>query len=162
KLPWQTAASDPDACATALRTFQRRIRTDGVVPWFDTWLEAEACGARVTRDEAGHVIGTPEPLSRLPRAEGFLEAPAVQHALAVTRALCQETRAQSTVIACLTGIRTLALRLLGVRPLPNMSMEPAAVAIAQALAQAYCEAGVGALVIAAEVPFIDATEAVHV
>jgi len=161
KLPWQTAASDPDACAAALRGFQRRIQADAVVPWFDGWLEAEAAGAQVIRDEFGQVTGTPAPLSRLPRAEGFLEAPQIRHVLAVARALCTETREQSTVIACLTGIRTLALRLLGVRPLPNASMEPAAIEIAQSLARAYCEAGVGALVFAAEVPFIDAAEATH-
>jgi hypothetical protein len=161
KLPWAKAVSNPQSCATTLRAFQRRVQADGVVPWFDTWLEAEASGARVIRDEWGRVVGTPAPPSRLPRAEGFLEAPQVRHALEIARILCKETRAQSTVIACLTGIRTLALRLLGVRPQANASMEPAAVEIARALANAYCEVGVGALVFAAELPFADAAEARH-
>jgi hypothetical protein len=161
KLPWPKAVSDPQSCATALRAFQRKVQADGVVPWFDSWLEAEASGARVARDEWGRVIGTPAPPSRLPRAEGFLETPQVRHALAMARILCRETRSQSSVVACLTGIRTLALRLLGVRPQPNESMEPAAVDIACALANAYCELGVGALVFMVELPFVDAAEARH-
>ena len=160
-LAWPKAASDAVACAEALRAFQRKIQADAVVPWFDGWLEAEAAGARVVRDEFGQVIGTPSTPQRLPRAEGFLETPQVRHALAVTRILCEETRAQSSVVACLTGVRTLAVRLLGVRPKPEVNLEPAALEIAQALARAYCDAGVGALVFAAELPMSDPVEAAH-
>lgn len=161
KLPWQKAASDPAACAEALRAFQRKIQADAVVPWFDGWLEVEAAGARVVRDEFGQIIGTPATPQRLPRAEGFLETPQVRHALAVARILCDETRAQSSVVACLTGIRALTVRLLGVRPKPGVNLEPAAIEIAQALARAYCDAGVGALVFAAELPMTDPSEAAH-
>jgi len=161
KLPWAKAASDPKVCAEALRAFQRKIQADAVVPWFDGWLEAEAAGTRVSRDEFGRVIGTPATPQRVPRAEGLLDTPQIRHVLEVTRLLCAETREQSSVIACLTGTRILAVRLLGVRPKPGVDLEPAAAEIAQALARAYCEAGVGALAMAAELPMTDTSEGRH-
>jgi hypothetical protein len=161
KVPWAKAASDPAACAEALRVFQRKIQADAVVPWFDGWLEAEAAGARVDRDEFGRVIGTPATPQRVPRADGFLDAPRVRHALAVTRILCEETRAQSSVVGCVTGTRILAVRLLGVRPKPGVDVEPAAAEIGRALARAYCEAGVGALALASDLPMTDPSEAQH-
>jgi hypothetical protein len=161
KLPWAKVAGDPKSCAEALRAFQRKIQADAVVPWFDGWLEAEAAGARVSRDEFGRVVGTPSTPQRVPRADGFLDAPQIRHVLEVTRLLCAETREQSSVIACVTGMRILAVRLLGVRPKPGVDVEPAAAEIARALARAYCEAGVGALVAAAELPMTDASEARH-
>jgi hypothetical protein len=161
KVPWAKAASDPAACADALRAFQRKIQADAVVPWFDGWLEAEAAGARVDRDEFGRAIGAPVTPQRVPRAEGFLDAPQIRHALAVTRLLCEETRAQSCVVGCVTGTRVLAVRLLGVRPKPGVDVEPAAAEIGRALARAYCEAGVGALALAADLPLTDPSEARH-
>jgi hypothetical protein len=161
KMPWSKAASDPTACADALRAFQRKIQADAIVPWFDGWLEAEAAGARVDRDEFGRVMGTPTTPQRVPRADGFLDAPQIRHALAVTRLLCEETRAQSCVVGCVTGTRVLAVRLLGVRPKPGVDVEPAAAEIGRALARAYCEAGVGALALAADLPLTDPSEARH-
>ena len=160
-LAWPAACTDAAAAADALRAFQRRVQADAVVPWFDGWLEAEAAGARVQRDEFGAVTGTPLPPPRQPRAEGFLDAPSIRHALEVARILCRETREQSTVIACITGVRILAERLLGMRAAPNDRVEPVALEINLALARAYCEAGVGGLLIAAESPFPDPSVAVH-
>ncbi len=159
ELPWQRAVTDPAAAAEALRRFQRHIQADGVLPWFDGWLEAEAAGARAERDAEGRVIGTPAPPRRLPSAAGLADAPQVRAVLEITRALCAETREQSTVLGCVTGVRTLAARLIGHRPAPGATVEPEATEIAIALARAFCEAGVGALVMVADLPMGEAADA---
>ena len=160
-VPWSSAIADPAAAAAALRRFQRLIQADGVVAWFDGWLEAEAAGARVRRDAFGVVAGTPASPTRLPSVAGFTETPAIRHVLEITRLLCEATREQSTVLGCLTGVRILTARLLGARPAPGVDVEPAAIEISGALARAYCEAGVGALLIASELPFPDPSVARH-
>ncbi len=159
ELPWDEAMADPAAAATALRRFQRHIQSDGVLPWFDGWLEAEAAGARADRDSLGRVVGTPAPPRRLPSAAGLAETPQIRAVLEITRQLCAETREQSTVLGCVTGVRTLAARLMGHRPVPGATVEPEAIEIARSLARAFCEAGVGALVMVADLPMADAADA---
>lgn len=158
-LPWDKAVSDPVAAADALRRFQRHVQADGVLPWFDGWLEAEAAGARADRDEQGRVVGTPAPPRRLPSAAGLAETPRIRAVLEITRILCAETREQSTVLGCVTGVRTLVARLIGHRPAPGATVEPEATEIAVALARAFCEAGVGALVMVADLPMAETADA---
>jgi hypothetical protein len=159
ELPWAKAVADAPAAADALRRFQRHIQADGVLPWFDGWLEAEAAGARAERDAHGRVVGTPAPPRRLPSATDLAEAPQIRAVLEITRILCAETREQSTVVGCVTGVRTLAARLIGHRPAPGATVEPAAIEIACALARAFCEAGVGALMMVADLPMGEAADA---
>ncbi len=151
-LSWAHALAEPAAAADAQRRFQRHIQADAVLPWFDGWLEAEAAGARADRDEHGRVVGTPAPPRRLPSAAGLTETPRIRAVLEITRVLCAETREQSAVLGCVTGVRTLATRLVGHRPAPGSTVEPEATEIAVTLARAFCEAGVGALVMIAEEP----------
>ncbi len=159
ELSWEQALADPAAAAGALRRFQRHIQADGVLSWFDGWLEAEAAGARAARDAEGRVVGTPAPPRRLPSAASLAEAPQIRAVLEITRALCAETREQSTVLGCVTGVRTLAARLIGHRPAPGATVEPEATEIACALARSFCEAGVGALVMIAEEPMSETADA---
>jgi hypothetical protein len=161
QVSWQSAVSDAEAVTSALRRMQRLIQADGVVSWFDSWFEAEVVGARVERDAHGRVMGTPLAPQRLPHSARFLEAPPVRHVLDVARRLCDATREQSTVIAAVSGVRTLAAHMVGPRAPDSAyaTAQEAASDIIGALARSYGESGVGAIAVIEETAMADPIDA---
>jgi hypothetical protein len=161
QISWQSAVSDAEAVAAALRRMQRLIQADGVIAWFDSWFEAEVVGARVERDAQGRAIGTPLAPQRLPHSARFLEATAVRHVLDIARRLCEATREQSTVIAAVSGVRTLAAHMVGPRAPDSAyaAAQEAAADIIGALARSYGESGVGAIAVIEDTAMADPIDA---
>jgi len=144
QVSWDEACEDVGLAVFALRNAQKMFKGDGLVNWFDTWLEAEACGAKVARGPLGEVANATPPAS-LPDAATFAAAPAIARVVDIARRLVGETREGSTVIGYLTGPATL-LKHLGTKDAQR------AAEYSLALVKLYGEAGVGALLFAEEEP----------
>jgi hypothetical protein len=146
---WAELAEDPGFAAFTLRSTLKLFKADGVVSWFDGWLEAEAAGAKVARDDLGGVAGVPAAPKALPEAKDFLAAVPVARVLDLTRRLCAETKDDAMVLGTLTGPLSLAKRLAG-KGTKAAEAVRAAAPLSLALAKEYCEAGVSALLLAEE------------
>ena len=142
QVSWDEACEDVGLAVFALRNAQKMFKADGLVNWFDTWLEAEACGAKITRGPLGDVTSAAPPTA-LPDAAAFTIAPPIARAADIARRLVAETREDSTVIGYLTGPATLLKHL-------NIDETQRAVDYSLALVKLYGEAGVGALLFAEE------------
>ncbi len=164
QMDWEEMTEDPVYTAFALRNGQKLFQADGVANWFDTYLEAEAAGAEVERDEMGRAIRQTSSPDSLPDSASFLEQGDIPSALDVARRLCEETLDESAVLGYLTGLHTLLSRLFG-EDKQRFLLEAAAsgemtkedrdalngtVQLSLHLARAYCEAGVGGLLLAEE------------
>jgi uroporphyrinogen-III decarboxylase len=159
---WDEIAGDPGLASFSLRSVQRLFKSDGLVSWFDDWLEAEGAGAKVQRDDDGGVSGKPVLPTSLPDAKTFRAANPVKAVTDLTKRLCTETGNDAVVLGCLTGGATLLARLYGearrdailkelaAGKVPDATRKAvdAAAQLSVALANAYCEAGAGALVMA--------------
>jgi hypothetical protein len=159
---WGEVAGDPGLASFTLRSVQRLFKADGLVNWFDDRLEAEAAGAKVPRDAGGRASGTAAPVTALPDAKSFRAANPVKSVIDVTTRLCAETGNDGVVFGYLTGGATLLARLYGAVRRDAILGElaagkvsdgarkavDAAAQLGVALANAYGEAGVGALVLA--------------
>jgi hypothetical protein len=139
-------AGDPTEAVYVLRAAQRLFRLDAVPAWFDTWLEAEAAGAVVERDDAGHVVGTARPPASLRPVSEALSAPPIAHAVEIVRRLSVEIGAQ-VPLAMLSAGATLCARL--------GSPVDYARELSVGLARVYCEADAGALLLVQEEPSPD-------
>ena len=142
QVSWDEACEDVGLAVFALRNAQKMFKADGLVNWFDTWLEAEACGAKLARGPLG-VVSAAAPPAALPDAATFAAAPPIARVAEIARRLVGETRAESTVLGYATGPATL-LKHLGA----NDAQRAADYSLA--LVKLYGEAGVGALLFAEE------------
>lgn len=144
-------ADDPGFAAFTLRSTLKLFKSDGIVNWFDGWLEAEGAGATVARDELGRVAGAPAAPKSLPDAKDFVAAASVARVLDLTRRLCAETKDEALVLGTLTGPLSLAKRL-APKGKTGADAVRAVAPLSLALAKEYCEAGVSALLIAEAEP----------
>ena len=144
QVSWDEACEDVGLAVFALRNAQKMFKADGLVNWFDTWLEAEACGAKVARGPLGEVTN-PTPPASLPDAARFAAAPATARVAEIARRLVGETREDSTVLGYATGPATLQKHL-------GTNDAQRAGEYTLALVKLYGEAGVGALLFAEEEP----------
>ncbi len=165
QVSWSEACADCGLAAYALRNGMSVFSADGLVNWFDPWLEAEAFGVRLDRNDRGQVAAVEKRVSNVPTAEIFAAAGAVPAAIDLARRLCSETGDRHAVLGYLTGGATIVRHALDVAARgeletgDDISQLPAADqtrldAIAQCsvyLARQYCEAGVAALLVAEEV-----------
>jgi hypothetical protein len=103
------AAEDPGLVAHALKQARSLLGADGIVCWFDTWLEVEAAGLTADRASATSTSRLAEPIA----ADVFLEAPAVRSALGVASNLAGSVGADVALIVAITGPSTLFLRMFG-------------------------------------------------
>jgi uroporphyrinogen-III decarboxylase len=159
---WDEMTSDPGLAGFTLRSVQRLFKADGLVNWFDDWLEAEAAGVKVERDDGGNVSAGPDRPESLADAKTFRTAATVAAVVDLTKRLCAEVGNDAAVLGYLTGGATLLARLYGEDRRTAIVKEFAAGKIAEptrkavdaaaqfgvALANAYCEAGASALVLA--------------
>jgi hypothetical protein len=141
QVAWNKFADDPTEAVYVLRSAQRLFKQDAVVAWFDTWLEAEAAGAVVERDDLGRVNSS-QPPAMLPPVSDALSASPLVHAVEIVRRLNVEIGSSQAPLAMLTAATTLRARL-------GSSVDYAR-ELSVALARAYCEAGAGALLLVQE------------
>lgn len=140
-------AEDPGFAAFTLRSTLKLFKADGIVNWFDPWLEAEGSGAKVARDDIGRATGAPAAPKSLPEAKDFLAATPIARVLDLTRRLCAETKEEALVLGTLSGPLSLARRL-APKGKKGADAVRAVAPLSLALAKEYCEAGVSALLIA--------------
>jgi uroporphyrinogen-III decarboxylase len=168
---WEEVAGDPGLATFTLRSVQRLFKADAVVNWFDDWLEAEAAGARVARDGEGTVTAKPALPAAIPDGKALRAAEPASTVIDVTKRLCAEVGNDVAVLGYLTGGATLLARLYGDARRDAILTElrggkvsestrkavDAAAQLGVALANAYCEAGASALVLAETDPVADAS-----
>jgi hypothetical protein len=142
QVTWSEFASDASEAVHVLRAARRLFGQELGVGWFDTWLEAEAAGAIVERDDLGRVTGRPQPPVALPPVADVLEAFPVRQAVEIVRRLSLESQQVAGVIS---GPATLRARLASTTSDPNHIAE-----LSVALARAFCEAGAAALLLTEE------------
>src|SRR4051794_29625225 len=131
QVTWSEFAEDPTEAMYVLRAARKLFGQDLGVAWFDTWLEAEAAGIVVERDDLGRVVGEPRRPAVLATAAAVLEAAPVRQAIEIVRRFGIE---QQAVAGMLTGPATLRARFGGA------TSDPLAYAgeVAVTLARAYC------------------------
>ena len=161
QVEWEEIVADPGLASFTLRAGQRLFKADGLVNWFDDWLEAETAGVMVERDPLGVVLGTPKPVAKIPDAATWVAARPVATVLDLTRRLGKEVGGQSTLLGYMTGGVTLLGRLYGRQQQKRLvaslnkgkpvakdrALIEGALQLSIALANAYCEVGVGALLL---------------
>lgn len=153
-VPLQAFLTNPTKLANALATVHRHLRTDGVVAYLDSTLEAEALGCQF--DWTGGVpalTDRPSDLSSVPIHELENEG-RVPVALEVVRRLRVMLRDEPALLVGLTGPVTLAQQLAGddvVERLEGGADEAAFVedlaAGLLALARTFCQAGADVIVV---------------
>jgi hypothetical protein len=150
QVSWSEVARSASETIYVLRSAQRLFKQDISCASFDTWMEAEAAGVAVERDDLGRVINQPALPADLPPVETLLGADAILHTVDVLSRLARDG-GDTIPVATMTAGATL-LRRFG----------PGRLECAQqlmlGLARAYCEAGAGALVLLDEEPSGDFSE----
>jgi uroporphyrinogen-III decarboxylase len=169
QLEWPEFAADPGLASFTLRSASGLFRGDALVNWFDDWMEAETAGVVVERDALGEVQGKPSGLSAPPAVDDSLSAEPLRTVLDLTARLCTEVGDRTAVLGYLTGGATLLGRLYGGsrrdKVLAAMrsgkisdgdkKLLDGAVQLSNAVANAYCERGIGGLVFVEHDPVTD-------
>jgi hypothetical protein len=155
-IPIRAFLSNPTKIVLAIRELQKFLRNDGVVAYFDTTLEAEACGCTL---DWGHM--PPKVVSHLPKDERsfaeisqkkILDKGRIPVAVEVIKRLKFLIRGGEAIVSSITGPLTLPFKLwgdVGSSDLYSKMLEAAGSIILQ-LARAFCEAGVNVLLIVEE------------
>ena len=107
-MVWQEIESDAVLVAFALRNGITVFNTNGVINWFDTWMEAEALGLDLSRDENGQVLSVNGQINRDVDPEQFVKNGQVSIAVDVAKRLSSELAERSVVFGYLTGGSTMA------------------------------------------------------
>lgn len=148
QMSWEELAEDPTASTYALRAAQKLFQLPAVVTHFRLGIEAEACGADLSRDASGDWV-RPAKLAEPDAVAGKLgERPPLAQALEVTRRLSEELRGTAGTVGVLTGPRT--LRSLFTAPPSDPGQ------LYATLARAYAERGVQLLLVV-EDPRVEAS-----
>ena len=155
QVPWSEVAGSATEAAYVLRSAQRLFKQDIQCVSFDTWLEAEAAGMKVERDELGAPIGRPAPIADWPSVESVLAADPIARTVETVRRLGQEPGGIIPV-ATMTAGGTLQRRL-GGGPASGDNLDYVR-QILLGLTRLYCEAGAGALLLLDEEPADDCAE----
>lgn len=166
QVTWAEVTEDPGLAAFAIRSGKELLAADGVINWFDTWFEAEGAGVAVVRGELGEVGSAGRLTGSLPDAVSVVSSEPVGQVLEVTRRLASESADQSAVLGYLTGGASLLAHLFGDEsaqalmssietgrpPKADAELMDAVGQISVKIADAYCSAGVSALLLAEEIP----------
>jgi hypothetical protein len=159
QVPWGDVTASATEAVYVLRSAQRLFKQDIHCVSFDTWLEAEAAGLKIERDDLGMPVTRPEPLAELPPVEGVLSAEPIVRTVEVLRRLALEPGPGIVPVATMTAGATLQKRL-GDAALQSASGDRFDYVrqILLGLARLYCEAGAGALLLLDEEPSGDLAE----
>ena len=151
QVPWAEMSESTADAVYMLRSAQRLFKQDIHCVSFDTWLEAEAAGMKIERDDLGLPTVRPAPLSDPPSVDHVLSAEPVARVVEVLRRLAQESGAGIVPVAAMTAGATLQKRFGGDEP---ASAERIGYIreILLGLTRLYCEAGAGALLLLDEDP----------
>lgn len=152
QVPWSEVAGSVTDAVYVLRSAQRLFKQDIHCVWFDTWLEAEAAGLQVERDELGVPVGTPAPIAVWPSVEMILAAEPVARAVEVLRRLALDPGPGIVPVATMTAGATLQKRLGGAPGSAAADSLDYVRQILLGLTRLYCEAGAGAIVLLDEEP----------
>jgi hypothetical protein len=155
---WDEIAESPGETLFVLRSLQRLFGLNATYASFDTWLEAEAAGGAIVRDELGRVSAPPASVTAPPSVESMLAAPPLANAIEVVRRLALEATNTFT-FATLSAGATLLDHLYGT---PAAAASPQVIdharRLSSSLVQAYCEAGADAIVLLADVASPDGAD----
>ncbi len=157
QVTWDEIVDDPALGTFTLKSAQKVFSADGVVNWFDSCLEAESAGVICTREAAGTVTKAVGSAGPHLDAQTILQGRTVQSAIEIAARLCQQSGDQGLVLGYLTGPVTVLQRLFRDPAQDAAASLATAAKVATALAKAYCEAGVSALLLAEEEPVMDAS-----
>jgi hypothetical protein len=155
-MPIRIFLSNPTKIVSAIRELQKFLRNDGVVAYFDTTLEAEACGCALDWEYM-----SPKVVSHLPKDERsfaeisrkkILDKGRMPVAIEVVKRLRALIRGGEVIIGSITGPLTLPFKLwgdVGGSDLYSEMLEAAGSIVLQST-RAFCEAGVNILLIVEE------------
>jgi hypothetical protein len=154
-----------------LRSAQRVFKLDAVCTWFDTWLEAEAIGMTIARDDLGACMARPDAVA-LPPVETVMASPPIARVIELIRRMCAEAGEAGITLAALSAGATLIDHVAGAEtrarilaaidagPLTGKDAELLEYLrqLSLALARVYLEAGAAALLLLQEVESPDLSE----
>jgi hypothetical protein len=162
---WSDITGSASEAVFVVRSAQRLFKLDAVCASFDSWLEAEAAGARVGRDALGRVAMRPDRIGSLPAVSEILRSEPVMRTVEIIRRLALDESNAAAPFTSLTMGVTLIDRLSsevdgGQRFLARMeaaSLEKSdldlldyARELTVSLAKAYLEAGAACLLLLQE------------
>jgi Uroporphyrinogen decarboxylase (URO-D) len=171
QVPWTEFSSSASEAMYVLRSAQRVFKLDAVCTWFDTWLEAEAIGMTIARDDLGACIARPDAVA-LPPVETVMASAPIARVIEIIRRMCAEAGEAGITLAALSAGATLIDHVAGAETRTRILAANDAGALAGkdaelldylrqlslALARAYLEAGAGALLLLQEVDSPDLSE----
>ena len=111
QVAWSEIAGSATEAVYVLRSAQRLFKQDIHCVSFDTWLEAEAAGMQVERDELGTPVGVPPPVADWPSVDAVLAAEPIARAVETLRRLVLDPGSGIVPVATMTGGTTLQKRL---------------------------------------------------
>jgi hypothetical protein len=147
QVPWSDMAASATEAVYVLRSAQRLFKQDIHCVSFDTWMEAEAAGIKIKRDNLGMPVGRPAPIANLRPVEDVLSAQPITRTVEILRRLALEPGPGIVPVATMTAAATLHNRI--GRDTTSLSAAGDRLdyirQIMLGLTRLYCEAGAGAL-----------------
>lgn len=160
QVAWSDVAASATEAVYVLRSAQRLFKQDIHCVSFDTWMEAEAAGVQIERDELGAPVARPAAAATLPAVKSILSAQPIVRTVETLRRLALEPGPGIVPVATMTAGATLQKRLAG-DTAPQSASSDFLDYIRQimlGLTRLYCEAGAGALLLLDEEPSSDVAE----
>ena len=111
QVTWAEAMASASEAVFVLRSAQRLFKLDAACCNFDTWLEAEAIGVGIARDECGRVSARQGPPAALAAPAEAVKAEAIARSVEITRRLALDEGSGAAPVACITIGATLIDRL---------------------------------------------------
>jgi hypothetical protein len=148
QVPWREVAGSAAEAVYVLRSAQRLFKQDIHCVSFDTWLEAEAIGMRIERDQLGAPVVRPARIDDWPSVDSVLSANPVARTIEILRRLAQDPGG-IVPVATLTAGATLEKRIAATTSTDGTDYVRQ---ILLGLTRLYCEAGAGALLLLDEEP----------
>jgi hypothetical protein len=148
QVPWCEVARSAAEAVYVLRSAQRLFKQDIHCVSFDTWLEAEAIGMQIERDQLGVPVGRPARIDDWPAVDSVLSADPIARTVEILRRLAQDPGG-IVPLATLTAGATLEKRIAATASAASTDYVRQ---ILLGLTRLYCEAGAGALLLLDEEP----------
>jgi hypothetical protein len=144
QVTWSEIAGSPTEAVYVLMAARRLFKHDIHCVSFDTWLEAEAAGFAVERDDWGGVVRRPATPSEIRPAQAILDSDPILRNVEIIRRLALDGGG-AIPAAAMTAPATMHARFGAERGDEVRD-------VMLGLARAYCEAGAGALLLLDEEP----------
>ncbi|MEM6887375.1 MAG: hypothetical protein AAF636_04455 [Pseudomonadota bacterium] len=102
QVDWTEISESPSEAVFVLRSVEQLFKLDALCPSFDPWLEAEAAGVPLQRDDLGYVVEARRRTAKLPLVGEVVEAQQTQNALEVVNRLSTNDGALAPPLASIT------------------------------------------------------------